>query len=101
MQQTPGQISLIHGSDLPRLLRGHFFFFPKASVKRLLTSPPTVIRTSKSSSQHDSQPQKEKEPSEVSTPLSLLAWVPDRDLAHQGFTIARLRTIPCFASSHK
>lgn len=59
------------------------------------------MSTSKSSSQQDLQPQKEKELPEEEVLFPSLRKMPDRDLTHQGSTVARLRLILCFASSHK
>lgn len=88
------------GDDLPRSLGACFFFFPKARTSRRLTSPLTVVNTSKSSSQQDLQPQKEKElPGEGIRPFSFPGRMPDRDLTHQGSTVARLCPILCFTSS--
>lgn len=89
------------GDDLPRSLGACFLPFPKARISRRLTSPLTVVSTSKSSSQQDVQPQKEKElPGEGVRPFSFPGRMPDRDPTHQGSTVARLRPILCFASSH-
>lgn len=97
-----GTVFLIQGMTYP-VLGACFFFFPKARIIRRLTSPLTVVSTSKSSSQQDLQPQKEKGlPREAVGAFSFPGRMPDRDPTHQGSTVARLRPIlhVCFPNSH-